>query len=41
MILEGGGVINGQPFCKGDSILLPAAMEQAVLEGEATYLQII
>lgn len=41
MILEGGGVINGQPFCKGDSILLPAAMEQAVLEGEATYLQIM
>lgn len=41
MILEGSGRINGQPFKKGDTILLPAAGETVGLEGRAVYLQIL
>lgn len=41
MILEGSGKIDGLPFKKGDSILLPAAGETVGLEGRAVYLQIL
>ena len=41
MILEGSGKIDGIPFRKGDSILLPAAGETVGLEGRAVYLQIL
>lgn len=41
MILEGSGVLNGEPFRAGDSVLLPAAMGTASLQGHAVYLQIM
>ena len=41
MILEGSGKIDGKPFKKGDTILLPAAGETIGLEGRAIYLQIL
>ena len=41
MVLEGSGRINCQEFNMGDTILLPAAMGTAVLEGEAVYLQVM
>lgn len=41
MVLEGSGRINGSAFQMGDTILLPAAMGPAVLEGEALYLQVM
>ena len=41
MVLEGSGQINGAPFQMGDTILLPAAMGAACLEGEAVYLQVM
>ena len=41
MILEGSGKVDGKPFRKGDTILLPAAGETIGLEGRAIYLQIL
>ncbi len=41
MVLEGSGCINGVSFKMGDTILLPAAMGKAVLEGDAIYLQVM
>ena len=41
MVLEGSGCINGATFKMGDTILLPAAMGKAILEGEAVYLQVM
>lgn len=41
MILEGSGKIDGIPFKKGDTILLPAAGETVGMEGRAVYLQIL
>ncbi len=41
MIVEGSGKIDGIPFRKGDTILLPAAGETVGLEGRAVYLQIL
>ena len=41
MVLEGSGKMNGMPFKMGDTVLLPAAMGKAVLEGEAVYLQVM
>lgn len=41
MILEGSGKIDGIPFKKGDTILLPAAGETVALFGQAVYLQIL
>jgi len=41
MVLEGSGCINGAAFKMGDTILLPAAMGKAVLDGEAVYLQVM
>ena len=41
MIMEGSGKIDGIPFRKGDTILLPAAGETVGLEGRAVYLQIL
>lgn len=41
MVLEGSGNVNGMPFKMGDTILLPAAMGKAVLEGEGVYLQVM
>lgn len=41
MILEGSGKVDGIPFRKGDTILLPAAGETVGLEGRAVYLQVL
>ena len=41
MVLEGSGQLNGMEFRMGDTIVLPAAMGSAVLEGEAVYLQVM
>ncbi len=41
MVLEGSGSLSGRPFKAGDSILLPAALEEVFLEGNAQYLQVI
>ena len=41
MVLEGSGCINGMTFGMGDTVMLPAAMGTAVLEGEAVYLQVM
>ena len=41
MIPEGSGKVDGKPFRKGDTILLPAAGETIGLEGRAIYLQIL
>ena len=41
MVLEGSGNVNGMPLKMGDTILLPAAMGKAVLEGEGVYLQVM
>ncbi len=40
-ILEGTGKVEGIPFRKGDTILLPAGGETVGLEGRAIYLQIL
>lgn len=41
MMLEGSAVLEGCPFKKGDTVLLPAAAGTVALEGNAVYLQIL